>query len=136
MIRRTFLLTTAALALAVGCQNDHDRAVDPIWGKQPCEHCKMLVSHRASAAQLVHDGERYYFDDVGCMVQWTAEKKLAAPRAWVRLGDGWIEAERAKYVDGATTPMDHGFVAGPEGNISWSEVRSRVLSRTKLGGAP
>jgi copper chaperone NosL len=133
MIRRAFLFTVAVLAVA--CQTDQDRAVDPIWGKQPCEHCKMLVSHRASAAQLVHDGERYYFDDVGCMVQWIDEKKLASPRAWVRLGDGWVEADRATYHDGVMTPMDHGFVAGADGDVTWNDVRARVLAHAK-GGAP
>jgi len=125
IVRRLFLLSL----LAVGCATDHDRAVDPVWGKQPCEHCKMLVSQRQSAAQLVHAGERHYFDDIGCMVQWLAEKHLEA-RAWVRFGDGWVEADRARYRDGATTPMDHGFVANADGDVTFTELRRRVLSRT------
>jgi len=130
MIRRLFLLTV----LALGCATDLDRAVDPVWGKQPCEHCKMLVSHRPSAAQLVHNGDRYYFDDIGCMVQWLDERGVRA-RTWVRLGDGWMEANQARYRGGATTPMDHGYVAAADGDTTFDEVRKRVLSGAK-GGTP
>jgi len=126
MIRRSFLLTL----LIVGCATDHDRAVEPIWGKQPCEHCKMLVSQRQSAAQLVHNGERYYFDDIGCMVQWLDERNVEA-RAWVRFGDTWLDAERARYRGGAMTPMDHGYLANADGDVTFAELRRRVLARAK-----
>ncbi len=129
--RRAMMLFALAL---VACQGDTDRAVDPVWGKQPCEHCKMLVSQKASAAQLVLDGDRYYFDDVGCMIQWLDEKKRTA-RAWVRSGDGWLDAEQARYRGGAMTPMDHGYVASPDGDVTYTEVRTRVLARAK-GGSP
>jgi hypothetical protein len=122
-----------ALSLAA-CRGDLDRAVDPIWGKQPCEHCKMLVSQRASAAQVVVDGERHYFDDLGCMVQWLDEKR-SPETGWVRLGEGWTQADRARYRSGAMTPMDHGFIAAADGETTWPELRARVLSRAK-GATP
>lgn len=130
MNRRTLLLSLIVL----GCSNDLDRAVDPVWGKQACEHCKMLVSHRASASQLVLDGERYHFDDIGCMIQWLDEKRRTA-RAWVRAGDSWLDAEQARYRGGAMTPMDHGYVASADGDVTYTEMRTRVLSRSK-GGTP
>ena len=130
MRRRLFLLTL----FAVGCTTDQDQAIDPVWGKQPCSHCQMLVSQRQSAAQLVHNGERYYFDDIGCMVQWLDERHVEA-RAWVRWGDGWLDAERARYQGGATTPMDHGYLANGSGDVTFAELRKRVLARSK-GASP
>lgn len=127
--RRTMLVFTVGLC---ACRNDLDTAVDPVWGKQPCEHCQMLVSQRASAAQLVLDGERHFFDDLGCLIQWLDERKRAA-RGWVRAGDGWIDTEQARYRGGATTPMDHGYVAAPDGQLTYTEVRTRVLARAKGG---
>lgn len=125
MITRRLMMLTV---LVLGCDADLDRAVDPVWGKQPCEHCKMLVSQRVSAAQLVRDGQRFYFDDIGCMVQWLDEKSVRA-RMWVRNGESWIDAEQARYRGGAMTPMDHGFLAAPDGDLTWTEVRARVRSK-------
>lgn len=126
MTRRAVLLLLALLA----CKGDEDRAVDPVWGKQPCAHCAMLVTQSATAAQLVaKDGERRYFDDIGCMAAW-AKEHGEPPRMWVRApnDDGWVDARTAHYRTDAKTPMDYGFVAATTG-ITWSELRARVDAR-------
>ena len=95
MTRRALLLCTVLFAASgAGCQK-RGEPEDAVWGKQPCEHCQMLVSHRASAAQLVLDGERYYFDDLGCMIQWLDERHRTA-RAWVVAGAGWVDAGNSR----------------------------------------
>ena len=125
MITRRLMLLSLAL---LGCRGE-EGPLDPVWGKQPCEHCHMLVSQRASAAQLLVRGERLYFDDLGCLVQWLDEHR-ADGRAWVRFGDSWADAVAARYASGAETPMDHGYVAAVEG-IDWAELKKRVLARAK-----
>lgn len=140
MQRRTMLGLLLTAVLLAGCRGDGDRPLDPVWGKQPCEHCKMLVDDRRSAAQVVNAaGDRLYFDDVGCMVAWLDEQKSQEPRAWVRMpaGDGWLDARGARYAAGEKTPMDFGYVPSGTGDLDFNTVSQRVLARiTKTGGAP
>ncbi len=135
MNRRRALAALFALALQA-CRSDTEHAVDPVWGKQACEHCAMLVSEHASAAELVtRDGDRKFFDDIGCMAMWIKEHGEPA-KAWVRAPDdsGWVDARTAKYRTDAKTPMDYGFVPSAGEGISWDEVRSRAAARgTKKG---
>lgn len=94
----------------------------------------MLVSDRRYAAQAVLQGERRYFDDVGCYVLWNEEHHSKAERAWVRDAEGsaWLDARSAKYVAGARTPMDFGFEgrrpADPNG-VGFEELRAAILAR-------
>ena len=119
----------AALLLLVGCSTEV-APQEPVWGKQPCKHCAMLVSERQSAAQLLlHDGTRHYFDDVGCMVSWEDREKLVPRAQWVRVGDGWMSAEAARY-QRAHTPMDYGYVGAREG-VEFTAVQAAVLARGK-----
>ncbi len=137
MNRRAMLFGIAALAIAA-CTTS-DGPTDPVWGKEPCAHCRMLVSDARYAAQVVAGGDRKYFDDVGCMVRWLEDRKAAGKsgadrngdRAWVRdaTANRWLEAERARYVRGAKTPMDFGFEACAEGGIGWDEMRDEVVAR-------
>jgi copper chaperone NosL len=132
MITRRAVLFS--LVFIAACRGESDAAVDPVWGKQPCDHCKMIVSQKTSAAQLVARGERHHFDDIGCMVQWLDEQHVGRDetRAWVRLGDGWVEATSAHYIGGTSTPMDHGYVASKSGEIDWVELQRRVLAKKEL----
>lgn len=134
MNRRTML--GLALLLFVGCKGD-DKPIDPVWGKQPCEHCKMLVDDRRSAAEvLLKNGEHAFFDDVGCMIAW-ADEHPSETRVFVRSGDGWIDARGARYVSGQKTPMDFGYVPSGAGDLDWPTIQSRVLSRlNEQGGLP
>lgn len=133
MRARLSLTLSAALAALVACERT-DRAVDPVWGKEPCGHCAMLVGDRRFAAEVVADGERRFFDDVGCFVLWSEEHRGAAERAWVRDGasNRWLDARTAKYVRGAHTPMDFGFEGrAPEAadGVGFDAMRAAVLAR-------
>ncbi len=136
MKRRQVLAAALGLsmiaALGSACKGANDPA-DPVWGKEPCAHCAMLVSDRRYAAQAVDDGDHFYFDDIGCMVLWLEGRARA--RSWVR-GDGgttWVDAGRARYGSGAATPMDFGFEPQADGAVAWDELRSAVLR--KNGGS-
>jgi copper chaperone NosL len=133
--RRELLLAVLAVggsSLAVACTKA-DEAVDPVWGKQPCAHCAMLVSDKRYAAQLVHDGDRKYFDDIGCMIGWLEERKAKPERVWVRDAEAgrWSEARSARYAHGAKTPMDFGFESRASGDVSWDEMRERVIAKKR-----
>jgi hypothetical protein len=133
MTRRTMLLLSFAAAIGA-CEPTSDASVDPVWGKQPCSHCGMIVSDARYAAELAKaDGTRAFFDDVGCMVTYARDLPAPPKHAWVHDADGgrWLNAEDARYTEGAHTPMDYGFIAHgtPTAGLTWAETRARVLSR-------
>lgn len=130
MNRRQLIVALGVFALA--CTKT-DEAVDPVWGKEPCAHCAMLVGDKRFAAQIVHDGERRSFDDVGCLVLWLEERHVEPARAWVRDGEAsrWVDAKVARYEGGAKTPMDFGFEARAGGALSWDEMRGRVVAKRR-----
>jgi hypothetical protein len=113
------------VTLALVACSSADSAVDPVWGKEPCAHCMMLVSEREPAAQLVlEDGARRYFDDVGCMVSFVDREHVTPKAQWVHVGGGWVAAEAARYAP-ARTPMDFGWVGATEGT-GFDEVKAAV----------
>lgn len=118
------------LLLAIGCSQGANEPKEPVWGKQSCEHCAMLLSDKEHGAQLVTtDGDRLYFDDLGCMAAWTLEHPGSAARQWVLTADtqAWVPTEKAGYEERARTPMGFGFVAvSRPGRIAWSEVTTAV----------
>lgn len=121
-----------SLALVLGCE-DSEQPKDPIWGKQACGSCAMLVSDPPHAAQLVSaDGTRVYFDDVGCMAGYVLERNLSPARMWVRAeGGGWVDARPAKFARGAKTPMDYGFTPAPSGDATWADVEQAAKKRAE-----
>jgi copper chaperone NosL len=125
--RRAFFASSVAFGVAVIACAKTDEPADPVWGKEPCAHCSMIVGDKRYAGQIGGDGERKFFDDVGCMASWL--EKHDAGHAWVRDEDGrWVDARTARYAEGAKTPMDFGFVPAKAG-IDWEELRSRLGKR-------
>lgn len=130
MTRRELMLL---LLLLLGCESAAPGPTDPVWGKQPCAHCMMLISERAPAAQLLtRSGARQFFDDVGCMAEWLDRNPDAAALAWVSSADhtGWQEASSARFIDGRRTPMDYGFVPGASG-VDFAAVRAAVRVKAR-----
>jgi len=129
-VNRIVYVLLMVFALVACTKND--QPVDPVWGKQPCAQCSMLVSDKAFAAQLVTaSGDRKYFDDVGCMVVFA--QAAPAKLMWVRDSQSgqWVDAKAARYKKGARTPMDYGFEARADGDASWADVERSVMEREK-----
>jgi hypothetical protein len=128
MTRRNLANLIAALALSLGCE-DTSGPADPVWGKQSCGHCRMVVSDPRFAAQLLTPtGERTFFDDVGCLVEHL--DRAPARHAWVSAGAGvWLELSRARFGKDASTPMDYGFVVEPAGELDFAAVQRGVKQR-------
>ena len=120
--------------LVMSCAERPLEAVDPIWGKQQCAHCAMLVSERPPSAQAITaEGKRKYFDDLGCMVAWEDRESPKVAARWVRAqdGSGWIDPEDAHFVGGQATPMDYGFLPEAQGRFSFSDVRASVREKAQ-----
>jgi copper chaperone NosL len=128
--RRAFLLGLLVLAAC----SETDGPVEPVWGKQPCAHCAMILSDRRFGAQLVTAaGERLYFDDAGCMALAIEERGLGTAKAWVRdaAAAKWVDARTARFAAGAPTPMDFGFEAHAGGASTWDDVRRSAVSKAR-----
>jgi hypothetical protein len=107
-----------------------DVPIEPAWGKQACDECGMLLSDRGFGAQLTNDGDRYFFDDVGCMAIFAERRKMPLLHAWVHAADSgqWIDAQTARYVDGVASPMNYGFEARGTGSLAWADVQASTLA--------
>ena len=131
-MRRRALLQLALVAIAAAC-TEPTTPVDPVWGKQPCGSCGMIVGDRRYAAQtLAPNGQRVYFDDLGCMVKYIADRKIAPARMWVHEahGDRWLDARAARYARGPRTPMDFGFEARADEGISYDAFSAEILQKS------
>ena len=128
-------LSLLAISLAVSLVSSCSRAddvVEPVWGKQPCAHCAMVLSDRRFGAQLLTvTGDRAYFDDVGCMVLYLEEHPGAPARSWVHDAQTgrWLDARAARYAPAAASPMDFGFEGRAEEGVGWDAMRERVLAK-------
>lgn len=131
--RRALFAICAGLLVVAACRRT-ETATEPVWGKEPCAHCKMLVSDKRYAAQVIDEtGEHRFFDDIGCMVLWIDAHK-APERAWVRVetSGAWLDARTAQYVQGARTPMDFGFeVSAGAPGVPFDSVREAVRAKKR-----
>ncbi len=133
--RRSALVSFGGAFVAAACARA-DSPVDPVWGKEPCAHCRMLVGDKRYASQILEaEGERRFFDDIGCMILWMDAHRPPA-RAWVREATSgvWLDARTAHYVQGARTPMDFGFEARAVDGVSFETAREAVRARKRTGG--
>jgi len=134
----------ALLLLFGGCEKKDWHQPEKIhWDRDMCERCKMAVSERKYATEVIDPKTRkhYKFDDIGCAILWfKEEKKPWEDQAIIWVKDGksgeWIDAKKAWYSTDKITPMGYGFTAykkkedaGKGEVIDYGEVRRRVLKR-------
>ena len=113
-----------------GCEKAQESgAHDVHFDRDVCVECNMVISDRAYAAQLVdtRHNKAYMFDDIGCLVLWMD----ANPQEWfdtaaIYVADtetsAFIDAKRAYWTLGNTTPMDFG--------LSATEVKTEAVTLT------
>lgn len=132
LLRPSGRLATALLLLAafasVACANTKV-AEDPVWGKQPCAHCKMIVGEPRHAGQLTtKTGDRLFFDDPGCLVLAQHKRAKEVDMLWVRDDAGkWIDARAARYRTGAKTPMNFGYIADTAGTLRFADLEKAMI---------
>jgi len=119
-----------------------------------CAVCKMAVTSKGYAAQIVSDGKPLFFDDIGCLVQYERQgliKAEAVKARYVRsvAGDAWLQAEKAVWVTtkDVRTPMGYGFHAFADKKaaeaflathkmaqlIAWAQVQKQVPDSMGMG---
>ena len=124
-------------------------------GVDTCAKCAMSIKEPLHAAQFrAPDSEVLKFDDIGCLVLYLNEKKIANPEVYVvNQADGqWVRGETAYYVlSTEKTPMGYGLLAYATGDqakaasakysgqmVNWSELLGMKLERKPgmMGGQP
>ena len=140
---KTLFLATVLLLGFTACEKRDPTEMHGVhWDRDMCERCKMVVSDRQHATQVINPatGRSTMYDDIGCAVLWFDEEKIEwAPKAkiWVtdvRTGK-WIDARTALYDTNNITSMAFGFgahennssVKSGEEIIDFEEMSKRIF---------
>jgi copper chaperone NosL len=122
-----------SIALLFACSSAGPRPLEDVRG-EGCASCRMIVSDRRMAAQLVTPGEEaMVFDDIGCLRDWLqahpAARGAVAFVADHRTG-AWLPADRALFVRSTRirTPMGSQLLA-------FADAASRDADPAAAGGA-
>lgn len=115
-------IATLVLALSLGCSSDPPQPVPLEIGKESCQFCRMVVSDRRFAAQIVaHGYDPLFFDDIGCLAA-HLKKNEVTPDSVVFVADyredRWVNAHDAFYFrcPGLASPMNSGIISSaPDG---------------------
>ena len=139
-----FALTPLAAALSACAKSGWPEGMAEIhWDRDTCTRCKMVISDRRFAAE-VRGGpkdEVFKFDDIGCVTFWLKDQPWAKDaRIWVAdagaAGDrvNWLDARKAHYVGGKTSPMAYNYAAyslPQAGSQDFAEMLEQVLLKGK-----
>lgn len=115
------------------------------WGRDTCERCRMVLSDRNYSAQIRYlpEGKSFtqviWFDDIGCAAMWLEDKPWKDdPRTEIWVADhrngSWIDARKASYVKGKTTPMDYGLGAQSDsvaGGLNFTQAKAHIQQMEK-----
>jgi nitrous oxide reductase accessory protein NosL len=138
-----FVLSPIAAALtACGRGSDlPEGMVETVWDRDTCVRCSMVISDRRFGAQVKGGPKQqsFKFDDIGCVFFWLRDQPWGgedATRIWVvDSGDKrWIDARKAHYVSGKTSPMGYNYaaVSTPQaGSVDFVDVRAQILALDK-----
>lgn len=139
-----FTLTPLAAALSACAKSTWPEGMAEIhWDRDTCTRCRMVISDRRFAAE-VRGGpkdEVFKFDDIGCVTFWLKDQPWGSDaRIWVvdaaSPGDkvAWLDARKAHYVSGKTSPMAYNYAAfslPQAGSQDFAEMREHVLVKGK-----
>lgn len=138
-----FVVTPLAAALSACSRGGNwpEGMAEIKWDRDTCTRCRMVISDRRFAVE-VRGGpkdEVFKFDDIGCAVIWLKDKEWGKEaRIWVadaasQGGDiGWLDARKAHYVGGKTSPMGYNLAAYPllqAGSLDFWQMTERVLTK-------
>lgn len=119
-----------------------------------CAECNMFVTSRQYAAQIVGSGAPLFFDDIGCLVQYERQGKVAPDAVHARYvrsvnTDAWLDVRKAIWVTtkDVRTPMGYGlhafadqaaaqaFVQGKKNAkvVAWADVPALVPASMGMG---
>ena len=106
------------LAFASCGENNKPGPVEIHYGQDICERCKMIISEEKFSSQIIADKRKVYnFDDIGGMIHYMSENKIAPGSVEIYVKDfntgEWLFFDKAVYVvtDEIQTPMNYGIIA-------------------------
>lgn len=140
--RLHLLAALVTLPLLPACSRDPGHGPGKVhWDRDTCARCGMAVSDRHYAAQVRGGPKRevFKFDDIGCALFWLKEQPwadAAETEIWVNdfRGGEWLDARKAHYLPGKTTPMAYGFGAlaqSEAGSVDFTAMKADILARGK-----
>jgi copper chaperone NosL len=105
---------TLLLTLLTACRSHSPQPVE-IEASDMCSRCRMAISQRQFAAEILDAGDdAAKFDDIGCMLRYLAsrENKHAAVFGVDFRTRQWVDANEAFFVRGSkvATPMNGGIL--------------------------
>ena len=119
------LLLIIFLLLTLSCQERPSEPQDPIWERESCANCRMVLSEKRYAVQRILDsGETHFYDDINCAMKHHHHPHEEG-KLYVRpYGDEkWVPAEEVTYQSGLRTPMNSGYGAMmSKGDTSYQEL--------------
>lgn len=109
------------------CEPAPPKVHSPHWGKDTCDVCRMAITERPPAAQLVGPGAQVrYYDDLGCAVNALLTARAPKSASLYVLSEGadarWIRAQDARFSAALKTPMDYGYMPSSSGKLNIDEV--------------
>ena len=129
------------LIFYAACSSSPSKPV-PIQPEDMCSYCRMAISSKQFAAELITSDEKIFkFDDTGCMLNFINTKnngrKIAALYVADFNSEKWITAEQAHYVftEKVQTPMNGNFLAfenSHDASKAASKYEGRLLNFTEL----
>ena len=131
LVRRPLALV--ALGLAACGPADGPQPI--VYDREPCGHCRMLISEPRFAAQLqTQEGEIQSFDDPGCLLAALEAHSPSVRALWFHhvREDRWLDAAHVAFEETERTPMGYGLgavAAGTPHALSLDEARARVAER-------
>jgi copper chaperone NosL len=123
----------AALALAACARSEGPQPI--AWDREPCAHCRMLISEPGFAAQLeTAEGEVRSFDDPGCLLAELASRSPQPRALWFHHAqqERWLAGTQVGFVPAESTPMGYGLAAvdaSAPGALSLAQAQARVAAR-------
>jgi nitrous oxide reductase accessory protein NosL len=124
----------------IACGEAEIKPVD-IAAEDVCTHCKMAISEKQFAAEIITpDGDALKFDDIGCMQDYLKEKpdtKIAAHFFVEYDTKQWLKGNGASFVKSKeiTSPMGGGIIAfgnDTKAKTAAAEFSGQILSFTEL----
>jgi copper chaperone NosL len=125
----------AALALALAACARGEGPSPIAWDREPCAHCRMLISEPRFAAQLeTEDGEVRSFDDPGCLLAELVSRSPRVAALWFHHAheDRWLAGAAVAFERAERTPMGWGLGAvdaGTPGAASLAQAQAQVAAK-------
>lgn len=113
------LATILLLSLLIACESK-PRGPVPLDANDACASCRMAISERRYAAELLdHEGNIYKFDDIACMLRFAHSHGLQISNTTFYVTDyanskDWLDARNAYFTQlqsSVSSPMASGVVA-------------------------